>query len=191
MAQELLHHLRKFIKISAEDFLDVIPYFSGRSLQKKDFLLTEGQICKSNYFVIKGCLRMYFVNEKGVEQTTQFAIENWWISDYMAFQYQAATSFFIQAVEKTEVLIIDRIAQDKLLDRFPIMEKYFRLTFQHAFAASQMRMKYLYDFSKEELYRHFSTNYPSFIQRIPQYLLASYLGFTPEYLSELRAKIRS
>jgi hypothetical protein len=71
------------------------------------------------------------------------------------------------------------------------MERYFRFVYQRAFASSQLRMKYIYDFSKEEMYKHFRDNFPEFIQRIPQYLLASYLGFTPEYLSEIRSKTRS
>jgi ribosomal protein L10 len=71
------------------------------------------------------------------------------------------------------------------------MERYFRFIYQRAYAASQMRFKYLYEFSKEEFYQHLNENYPEFIQRIPQYLIASFLGFTPEYLSEIRKKKRS
>lgn len=191
MSQELFRHFQKFTAISTEEFNDILPYFRMQHFRKKDYLLTEGDPCRSNYFVVKGCLRMFFINDKGVEQTTQFAIENWWITDYMALLHQKSTEFFIQAVEGTDVLSLDYSKQEELLSQLPVLEKYFRSILQTALAAAQMRMKYLYDFSKEELYRHFSSNYPAFIQRIPQYLLASYLGFTPEYLSELRSKIRS
>jgi hypothetical protein len=126
-----------------------------------------------------------------VEQTTHFAIENWWLTDYLAFQSQQTTGFYIQAVENTQVLAIDWHAQERLLAQYPYLERYFRLVYQRAYGADQLRIKYLYAFSREELYHHFSTHFPEFIQRIPQYLLASFLGFTPEYLSEIRKKKRS
>ncbi|WP_223815814.1 hypothetical protein [Adhaeribacter rhizoryzae] len=78
-----------------------------------------------------------------------------------------------------------------MLHQHPKLERYFRMIYQRAYAASQMRIKYLYDLSREELFYHFLDHYPDFVQRIPQYLLASFLGFTPEYLSEIRSKKRS
>lgn len=131
---------------------------------------------------------MYFISEKGVEQTTQFAIENWWLSDYMSFQFQKSSEFCIQAVEKTEMMVIDHQDQERLMAEFPAMERYFRIIYQKAYAAAQKRVKYMYELSKEEQYRQFVSMFPDFTQRIPQYLLASYLGFTPEYLSEIRKK---
>jgi CRP-like cAMP-binding protein len=160
-------------------------------VRKKENLLVEGQICKYHYFVLNGCLRKFFINEKGNEQTTEFAIENWWITDNIAYEYRLPTEFYIQAVEDSEVLSIDNYSQEKLLIEFPKMERYFRFIYQRAFAAAQMRIKYLYAFSKEEFYYHFNKNYPEFVQRIPQYLIASFLGFSPEYLSEIRNKSRS
>jgi CRP-like cAMP-binding protein len=87
--------------------------------------------------------------------------------------------------------MIDYTSQEKMLTRFPNMERYFRFIYQRAYASSQMRMKYLYSLSKEQFYLHFIESHPEFAQRVPQYLLASYLGLTPEYLSEIRNKRRS
>lgn len=153
--------------------------------------MVEGQVCKYHYFVLKGCLRKFFVNEKGIEQTTEFAIENWWLTDNKAFEQRLPTEFFIQAVEHSEVLRIDNLSQEQLLQAFPKMERYFRFIYQRAFAASQMRIKYLYGLSKEAFYHHLNERHPEFVQRMPQYLIASYLGFTPEYLSEIRKKFSS
>ncbi|WP_323833813.1 Crp/Fnr family transcriptional regulator [Algoriphagus sp. D3-2-R+10] len=136
----------------------------------------------------KGILRKFFVNEKGVEQTTEFAIENWWLTDTFSYLNETKTNFYIQAVENVEVMVIYRDDYDKLLEAHPKLEKYFRCVYQKAFAASQMRIKFLYDYSREELYHHFSKSQPEFLQRVPQYLIASYLNFTPEYLSEIRRK---
>jgi CRP-like cAMP-binding protein len=188
MSENLKNHIGKFVKISEEDYSKILPYFTAIEAVKKQNLLTEGEICKSNYFVIKGCLRLFFINERGVEQTIQFALENWWLADYTSFSSQIPSDFYIQAVEKSEVLALDFSSQEKMLQQFPQMEKYFRSVHQRAHAASQFRIKSLYNFSREELYHQFNKRYPEFVQRIPQYLLASFLGFTPEYLSEIRAK---
>ncbi|MNT41251.1 hypothetical protein D3C72_1776060 [compost metagenome] len=136
-------------------------------------------------------MRKFFINGKGIEQTTEFAIENWWITDNFAYERGLSTEFYIQAVENSEILTIDSELQEKLLIEFPKMERYFRFIYQRAYAASQIRIKYLYDFSKEEFYHHLCKAQPEFVQRIPQYLIASFLGFTPEYLSEIRNKNRS
>ena len=188
MSEILKAHLKKFIELEEEDFQTVLSFFQTEHVRKKENLLTEGQVCKYHYFVLKGCLRKFFINEKGTEQTTEFAIETWWMTDNMAFEHQQPTEFYIQAVENSEILVISAQAQEKLLTQFPIMERYFRFVYQRAFAASQMRIKYLYDLSKEAFYHQLEERYPEFVQRIPQYLIASFLGFTPEYLSEIRAK---
>lgn len=184
-------HLEKFIDITEKEFSEIIPFFQIENIKKKENLLVEGQICKTNYFVLSGCLRKFFINQKGIEQTTEFAIENWWITDNIAYENRLPTTFYIQAVENSKILTIDNNSQEKLLNAHPKMERYFRFIYQRAYAASQMRMKYLYDFSKEDFYHHLNKNHPEFVQRIPQYLIASFLGFTPEYLSEIRSKLRS
>jgi CRP-like cAMP-binding protein len=184
-------HLEKFIEINEGEFSAILGFFQITNLRKKENLLVEGQICKSHYFVLNGCLRKFFINNKGIEQTTEFAIENWWITDNFAYERRLPSEFYIQAVENSEVLTIDSYSQEKLLVEFPKMERYFRFIYQRAYAASQMRIKYLYNFSKEEFYDHLCRMQPEFVQRIPQYLIASFLGFTPEYLSEIRNKNRS
>lgn len=188
MDRELKTHLEKFISLSSEEWEQISAYFQRVSYSKKENLIREGQICKSNFFVIKGILRKFFINEKGVEQTTEFAIENWWLTDTFSFLNMSKTEFYIQAVEPVEVMQIKQEDYKKLLEEHPKMEKYFRCIYQKAFAATQMRIKFLYGYSREELYLHFSTSQPEFLQRVPQYLIASYLNFTPEYLSEIRRK---
>jgi CRP-like cAMP-binding protein len=188
MSESLKNHINKFVEISEADFQEIFEHFEFIEAKKKQNLLVAGKICKSNYFVIKGCLRLFFINEKGIEQTIQFALENWWLADYSSFSSQKVSGFCIQTVEKSDILALSFKNQEKLLQRFPQLERYFRLIHQRAHAASQFRMKSLYSVSREELYRQFVKLYPEFVQRIPQYLLASFLGFTPEYLSEIRKK---
>lgn len=188
MQQALIDHIQKFVSISSQEYENIASFFQPLHVKKKQNLLQEGQVCKQHYFIEKGILRMFYVNEKGVEHTTQFALENWWITDHMSFQNRQPSDFYIQAVEAADVLVIDHQQQETLMQQFPVMEKYFRIIYQKAYAANQFRIKYIYDLTSEEMYDNFAGKNPEFVQRIPQYLLASYLGFTPEYLSELRRK---
>lgn len=191
MGQNLIEHFRKYVAIDTKGEFEILNFFQSATFAKKENLIDQNARCKFHFFVLKGCLRMFFVNEKGMEQTIQFAIENWWITDYLAFDQQAKTEFTIQAVEPTEVLQIGYQNQEKLLSDFPQLERYFRLIYQRAYSALQLRTKYLYDFSREQLYHHFNDNFPGFTQRIPQHLLASYLNMTPEYLSEIKKRSHS
>jgi len=181
-------HINKFSKVSDDDFEEILKFFKHQTIAKKTNLLTEGQNCNVSYFVLKGLLRKFFINGKGVEQTTEFAIENWWMTESFSFLNRSPTEFYIQAVERTDLLVIHRDAYHKMLDKHPLMEKYFRCIYQKAYAMAQMRVKFQSEYSREELYHHFRRAQPEFLQRVPQYLIASYLGFTPEYLSEIRKK---
>ncbi|MDJ1472347.1 Crp/Fnr family transcriptional regulator [Cytophagaceae bacterium DM2B3-1] len=184
----LLCHITKNVALSVEESEKILSYFNYHEYGKKEHLVLEGQPCKQLYFVIKGSLRMYFTDEKGMEQTIQFAIENWWMTDLMAFQRGGLSEFSIQTIEKTQIMQIQQETLEKLLLEVPQLERYFKNIYQRAYAASLLRVKYLFTMSKEKFYDYFSSKYPEFIQRIPQKILASFLGFTPEYLSELRKK---
>ena len=188
MSAFLKQHIKKYVAVDEEKLSAILDFFYTAQPKKKENLLIEGKICRANYFVVKGCLRLFFINEKGIEQTIQFAIENWWLADYTSFEKQEPAAFYIQAVEKSEVLALTYSNQEKMLMQFPQMERYFRLMHQRANAAAQFRIKWLYNLSGEERYHQFYKHYPEFVQRVPQYLLASFLGFTPEYLSEIRSK---
>lgn len=184
---QLIQHIRKFVNLEDSEAKLVNSYFEAESHSKKTLLLQEGQISDTQYFILKGCLRLYVINEKGNEQTLQFGIENWWITDYMSLQSNSPTSFYIQTVENSEVLSINKNSQEELMLRLPKMERYFRLMLQKSFAAAQMRIMYLYTQSAEERYHFFNDKQPEFVQRIPQYMLASYLDFSAEFMSKIRA----
>jgi CRP-like cAMP-binding protein len=186
--QHFRMHLEKFVSVTDADFEAITGFLGVRRVGKKENLLEEGQACKAQYFVIKGCLRLFFLNDKGTEQTTQFAIENWWLTDSIAFERGLPASFSVQAVEPSVVLVLTSSDMEAMLRDFPFLEKYFRIIFHKAYAASQFRVRYIFDFSKEAFYLHFLKAHPGFAQRVPQYLLASFLGLTPEYLSEIRKK---
>ena len=188
MHKNLIQHVKKFIDLSESEVVLFNKYVERHQFKKKEFIMQESSICKYLYFVEKGCLRMYFINKRGVEQITQFALDGWWISDYQSFMNYSPSDYYIQTIEESRIVSIDNKNLDKLLIELPMLERYFRIIMQKAFAGAQLRSKLLYEMSKEEFYIHFSTSFPEFMRRVPQYMIASYLGLTPEYLSELRKR---
>lgn len=183
----IITHIQKFIPLDKVETEIVFSYFEREFFKKKELLLQESKTCDKQYFIVKGCVRFYINNNKGIEQTLQFGIENWWIADYLSFQYQTPSHFFIQAIENLEVLSINRKSFEELLERLPKLEKYFRLVIQKSFGAAQIRIKYLFTMSAEERYNNMNNQFPEFVQRVPQYMLASYLDFSPEFMSKIRA----
>ena len=115
-------------------------------------------------------------------------MDGWWISDHQSFMNNSPSDYYIQTIEESTIVSINNQDLDKLLIELPHLEEYFRIIMQKAVASAQHRSKLLYEMSKEEFYFHFSTSFPEFMVRVPQYMIASYLGLTPEYLSELRKK---
>ncbi|MDB5255441.1 MAG: cAMP-binding protein [Chitinophagaceae bacterium] len=190
MYTALLQHIQRFVSLTEEEIHVLASYLTEKKPSKKEFLFQEGQVCTANYFVAKGCLRLYYVNDKGIETIVQFAIENWWISDYQSLERQIPSPFYLQAIESSTVIVLEKQVQEELLTKSPSLERYFRIVAQRAYGAAQMRIKYISELSGEERYVQFTESFPDFVQRIPQYMLASYLGFTPEFLSKLRAKKR-
>ena len=187
MTDVLLKHINTLCKLTEDAAEQVAQSFDTVDLKKKQVVLQEGERCTHIYFVAKGCLRMFFTDDKGTEQTIQFALENWWMTDLNAFNKRGISSISIQALESATLLAISKKDLDALLDAQPILERYFRSIYERAYSASLTRMRF-FKLPKDEFYRLFSTAYPNFIQRVPQKILASFLGFTPEYMSELRKK---
>jgi CRP/FNR family transcriptional regulator, anaerobic regulatory protein len=183
-----MQHIGKFMDLNEIGAAAIDKYLETHQFKKQEFILLESKVCRHLYFVEKGCLRMYFINKKGVEQITQFALDGWWISDYRSFLNKTPSDYYIQTIEESTIVSINNQNLDKLLIELPQLEKYFRIIMQKALAGAQHRSKLLYEMSKEEFYLHFSTSFPEFMLRVPQYMIASYLGLTPEYLSELRKK---
>lgn len=184
----LITHIQKITSNQEIEGEEILSYFDTRSYGKKDMLQEEEKFCASYFFVVKGCLRLFFTGDNGSEQTLQFALENWWMTDLDAFRSGRKSAYAIQALETTEVLAINAKNYALLPEKIPVMEKYFRLVYERAYAASLLRVRMISRMPKEAFYELFETKYPAFMQRIPQKILASFLGFSPEYLSELRKK---
>ncbi|MEN0056538.1 MAG: Crp/Fnr family transcriptional regulator [Mucilaginibacter sp.] len=191
MYEPLLKHLARFIRITESEREILISNLRYKKVDKKGYLLKQGQICSGNFFVLSGCVRMFTITANGTEQIVQFGITGWWISDYHSFENNVPSDYYIQAVEDSEIAIITRSVCDDLFQQIPQLNNYFRKMMQRAYVASLKKIELLLCTSAEDRFHQFTTDFPEFVQRIPQYMLASFLGFTPEFLSMLRAKNKS
>ena len=184
----VIHHIQRFVPLTDEDTQNLATLIHPKTIPNKTILSRAGEVCHEIYFVVKGCLRLVIHTDEGNEQIIQFAIDNWWMTDYMSFEQQKPSTFTIQAVESSQLLVITKPDLEELLTKVPTLERYFRLIAERAYSASLTRIHFIYNQSGEERYRQFCRLFPDFVQRVPQYMLASYLGFTPEFLSKIRAK---
>ena len=189
--QKLFEHINKYTAIDKNEFQEIAKYFETKTVKKKEHLYKAGNNQLDHYFVLNGCVQLYVINEDGTEQTLQFAIENWWITDYLAYHNNGTSEYYIQAVRASILLHISHTKEEELLQRFPKMETYFRNIYQTAYGASLNRINYMFSYSKEEIYFRFKEAFPDFVNSVPQYLVASFLGLSAEYISKLKRKNNS
>jgi CRP-like cAMP-binding protein len=191
MYSSLIRHLSRCISLEPQEITLLTESFKPRHLKKKDFLLHQGEVSRFETFVNKGCLRAFYINNKGEEHIVQFAVEDWWIGDMYSFLTQTPAMYTIEALEDCELLQIDKNGLEELYLKLPKMERFFRIIIQNAFVASQKRIISAMSQTADERYLAFIEKYPAIEQRIPQYQVAAYLGITPEFLSRIRKKFAS
>ncbi len=179
------------ISLTAEEQASIKNYLTPKKLRKKQYLLQEGDICKTIAFVEKGALREYSVDETGGEHIIQFALEGWTIADLFSFLTGEAATYNIDALEDAELVLISKSAHEEMLQKFPKYETYTRLQITGAYLAMQKRLNSINSLSPEGRYLDFITLYPNIVQRVPQHMIASYMGLQPETLSRIRRKISS
>lgn len=185
----LRKHILKRIELTDEEFNRCTTFFIPKKMRKHQFLLQEGEVCKFYAFVVNGCLRCYSVDDKGEEHIVQFAIEDWWISEPYSVLTGEPSEYNIDALEDSELLLLERGTEEKLLREIPKFERLFRLLLENRFVANQRRITAALSTSAEERYLSFLKTYPAIAQRVPQSHIASYLGITPQSLSRIRKEL--
>lgn len=157
-----------------------------KEVQKGEIILSENSLKKQHIFVLNGCLRSFYRMENGKEVTIQFAIKNWWIGDYITLYTENKSILSIEALTKSEILLIDKTELERLYFEYPEFETFQRKNFEKHIATLQKRILSLLSLTATEKYNQLLTDYTDFVQKIPNYQLASYLGITAESLSRVR-----
>ncbi len=187
--EPILKNIAKHITLDKEEEAYFISLLQQRTIKRKGFLLKQGEICRTEHFITSGCLRSYTIDENGFEHIVMFGIEDWWVGDLYSFLTQTPATYFIDALEDTELLQISKDNLDKLYTRIPKFERFFRIILQNAFIAQQKRINQNLADTAEQRYLDFRKNYPALDQRVSQKQIAAYLGITPVFLSMLRRKL--
>jgi CRP-like cAMP-binding protein len=182
-------HIEKRVHLTDEEFDVCTKYFISKKLRKKQFLLHEGEVCRNIGFVNSGCLREYTIDNKGAEHIIQFAIIDWWVSDLNSFLSGLPATYNIDALQDSEILLLEKSSRDKMLDACPKMEKFFRLLLEGNYIATRQRIVDSLSTSAEDRYLKFIKTYPKLFEQVPQNQIASYLGITPQSLSRIRKEI--
>ena len=185
----ILQYLSKILGVPKENVLKCSQFYTFKKVKKGNFLLREGEICKDIFFVEKGILRMYSVDKNGKEHIVQFAPENWLISDRSSVFFEENSHYYIDATEDAEVWVLKDEFFTEMQTKYPetnINNK--RLLNKHI-KNLQDRINSLLSDSAEERYMKFIKMYPDIMLRVPQWMVASYLGITPESLSRVRKEL--
>lgn len=188
MFELLFQKFDEKIQLTATEKELAKSFFLPKKLRKRQYLVQEGDMCKYVAFIEKGMLRSYTVDDKGIEHIIQFAFEGWWISDQYAFYTGEPSTYNIDAMEDTELLLLSRQAEEQLMTAVPQMERYFRILLQNSLIATQRRLLGSLSHSAEQRYTDLVQSCPTIRNRVPQHMMASFLGITPETLSRIRKK---
>ncbi|KAA6432768.1 Crp/Fnr family transcriptional regulator [Dyadobacter flavalbus] len=189
MFEKINEYALRCMRFESQDLSYFNSLLQFKTIPKKSFLLQEGEVCQFEAYILKGCIRTYHIDSSGAEVTLQFAVEDWWVSDITSFQNQTPSLMYIETLEDCELLILTPENKENLLARVPGFERMFRLMVQRNLAQLQERLFRTITTSAVEKYLDFLNRYPAIPQRVAQHYIASYLGFSPEFLSKVRKKL--
>ncbi|MFV1448523.1 Crp/Fnr family transcriptional regulator [Maribacter sp. HS] len=188
MKEKIHKYFNRYVEFNRDEINEFCSKIKIKTFDKKEYILKEGQICNNRYFILEGLVRSFYTDYKGNEKIIQFALENWWITDTDSFINQIPSFSSIQTLEKTTVLILNKKDLETLYFSNTKLERLFRMISEKTLIAIQRKANFYLQMNSKDRYNLFTTQFPIFAQRVPQYMIASYLEITPEYLSEIRSK---
>ncbi len=185
----LLKNISKYINLTQDEISAFEGFWTEKTLEKGDYLLRNGDTCRYDSYVVSGALKAFYINtDNGNEEILFFAIDDWWASDLDSFSKQKPSIYNIQAIERTTVLQISHYSFQQLLAEIPRLERYFRLILESYLGVLQKRIIYNNVYDAESRYFTFLVNYHNIASKVPQYLIASYLGVSAEFISRIKKK---
>jgi CRP-like cAMP-binding protein len=185
----ILNNINRHIQLDKNERDFFLSILQTKQLKRKEFLLEPGEISRTENFINKGCLRTYTVDDNGFEHILMFAVEDWWTGDLNSFLNQRPATYFVQALEDTEVIQYTKENLDKLLVQVPKFERFYRIALQKSLISLHQRISQNLSLTAEERYLNFRKKYPHLLERLSQKQVAAYLGITPIFLSMLRKKL--
>ncbi|GMN07992.1 Crp/Fnr family transcriptional regulator [Croceitalea sp. MTPC5] len=186
--EQLAEYLRRYEKLSFSEIDYFFNLTQKRKFSKSEFLLEAGKTCKHQYFILSGLTRVFHIDHKGNEKITQFAVENWWLTNWDSYKGETPSKSYIQALENTTVLQIGKAELENAFLKVPILERIFRKITENWLIAIQKHSEFYLNMDSKSRYDQFISTLPNFSQRVPQYMIASYLEVTPQHLSTIRSK---
>jgi len=186
----LLSNISKHISLTSEETGFFTSLLNSRSLKPGEFLLHEGEVCRYQSFIDKGCLKSYYMDENADEHIVDFVIEEWWADDLYSFFTGTPAKSNIKAIEKTELMQISKNNLELLFQKVPKFERFFRILFQNAYIAQKNQINQILSARAEERYILFLKHKPYADKRFSQKDIASYIGVTPQFLSGLKKKMK-
>ncbi len=185
----LISNISRHLSLTRAEIEFFTSLLRSKSLANGEFLLREGDVCKYESFVVKGCLKTYYLDEMGMEHIIDFSIEEWWADDLYSLLTQTPSKSNIKAIEDTEVLQIGKTDLELLYQKIPKFERFFRILFQNAYITQREQINLALSASARERYLLFIKKKPYAEKRFSQKDIASYLGVTPQFLSTLKKKL--
>lgn len=182
----LAEFLRSRIEVNDSEIDDFLNMFTSRTVRKKQLIVQPSFTAFKRFYIAEGALRSFVVNESGQEITIALAIQDWWITDYNSYIYQQPATLFVEALSKSVIMELTFEDEQLLKKLNPKFETFFRIIAERGLAAQQRRMIALHTQTAVQRYESFTTQYPEFMQEIPQYIIASFLGMSTEFLSKIR-----
>ena len=186
--QPIFANIRRHVSLKPEEEAFLKAVLIPISARQGDIVQPSGEIVRGMIHVNSGCLMTYYTDRDGDEKVIQFATAGWWTGDLHSLTNQEPSIFATRALADSEVYLLPGIRMDELVERYPIFERYFRITFQNSLVTHQRRLIQAFSLSAEERYEYFEAKYPYLEQFVPLKYVASYLGITPEFLSKIRRK---
>jgi len=184
-----LDYIKTYINLTVEEEKLLLSKIVFRRYLKNQFIVQQGDICKTANFILSGCTKTFYMDLEGQEHIVMFSIENWWASDLGSFITQSPADFNVQCIENSELIQFTHESLEYLYKEIPKLERLFRKIVERAFVASQKRIIRNFSLEAKDRYKVFKTTYPKIDLRVPQYMIASYLGITKEFLSKIKSQL--
>lgn len=186
-----IEHIKQFVDLTGQEIELLSRHTNSRKYLKGQYLVQQGDISKHENFVVKGCIKIYHIDHEGNEHIITFAVENWWAGDLGSFLTGNPADYNVQCIENSEVIQFSFEDFQFLIENIPAFERFSRIITERAYVAAQKRIIRNFSVPAKDRYLNFQKQYPDIEQRVPQYMIASYLGITKEFLSKIRSQIIS